>query len=107
MRGNDGKIRGFVNACRHRGNPLFSGDRARPQRIVLASTTCGPMTQQGKLRGYAPKPEIDKDAYGLLEVPVDTFAGFVFLNPAPPAAAAARFPRARTLSDPGAYHSTR
>lgn len=81
MRGNDGRLRGFVNACRHRGNPLFSGQGRTRQRIVCQYHLWS-YDQQGKLRGCS-KSEIDKDEYGLLEVAVDTFAGFVFLNPDP------------------------
>lgn len=84
MRGNDGTIRGFVNACRHRGNPLFDGQGHAKQRIVCQYHLWS-YDQQGRLRGCS-KPEIDKDDYGLLEVPVDTFAGFLFLNPDPNAA---------------------
>ncbi|MEH3135683.1 MAG: Rieske 2Fe-2S domain-containing protein [Mycolicibacterium neoaurum] len=84
MRGKDGGLRGFVNACRHRGNPLFTGQGHAKQRIVCQYHLWS-YDQQGALRGCS-KPEIDKDAYGLLEVRVDTFAGFVFLNPDPDAA---------------------
>ncbi|MGW0160897.1 aromatic ring-hydroxylating oxygenase subunit alpha [Mycobacterium sp. NPDC003323] len=84
MRGNDGTLRGFVNACRHRGNPLFTGQGRAKHRIVCQYHLWS-YDQQGKLRGCS-KPEIDKDDHGLLEVPVDTFAGFVFLNPDPQAA---------------------
>lgn len=84
MRGKDGGLRGFVNACRHRGNPLVTGQGQAKQRIVCQYHLWS-YDQQGALRGCS-KPEIDKDAYGLLEVRVDTFAGFVFLNPDPDAA---------------------
>ncbi len=84
MRGKDGGLRGFVNACRHRGNPLFTGQGHAKQRIVCQYHLWS-YDQQGALRGCS-KPEIDKDAYGLLEVRVDTFAGLVFLNPDPNAA---------------------
>lgn len=84
MRGKDGGLRGFVNVCRHRGNPLFTGQGQAKQRIVCQYHLWS-YDQQGALRGCS-KPEIDKDAYGLLEVRVDTFAGFVFLNPDPDAA---------------------
>ncbi|MGU3500802.1 aromatic ring-hydroxylating oxygenase subunit alpha [Mycobacterium sp. C31M] len=84
IRGNDGRLRGFVNACRHRGNPLFSGQGQAKPRIVCQYHLWS-YDQQGALRGCT-KPEIEKDDYGLHEVPVDTFAGFVFLNPDPDAA---------------------
>jgi phenylpropionate dioxygenase-like ring-hydroxylating dioxygenase large terminal subunit len=34
MRQHDGSLKGFVNACRHRGAPLLSGDGPAPPRIA-------------------------------------------------------------------------
>lgn len=82
--GHDGQLRGFVNACRHRGNVLFTGRGHAPRRIVCQYHLWS-YDLAGNLRGCS-KPEIDKDAHGLLQVPVDTFAGFIFLNPDPQAA---------------------
>ena len=58
MRGNDGDLRGFVNACRHRGNVLFRAPGAC-QRTRL-STTCGPMTWTDTTRLSPNTDEIDK-----------------------------------------------
>ncbi|RZI68162.1 MAG: aromatic ring-hydroxylating dioxygenase subunit alpha [Pseudomonas sp.] len=86
VRGRDEKIRGFVNACRHRGNALCEGKgRAKRFTCPYHLWTFG---IDGKLQGVG-RPDlvgsIDKDAHGLVEVPVDTFAGFIFLNPDPDA----------------------
>ena len=55
---------------------------------------------EGELRGCS-HPElvgdIDKDELGLLEVSVDTFAGFVFLNPGPECRTARATSSARTV----------
>jgi phenylpropionate dioxygenase-like ring-hydroxylating dioxygenase large terminal subunit len=89
VRGNDGVIRGFVNACRHRGNALCEG-KGSSKRF-----TCPYHRWQYGLDGQllvVPKPDFDgtlesfvgpKDELGLLQVPVECFAGFIFLNPDP------------------------
>ena len=82
VRGQDGKIRGFVNACRHRGNVLCTG-KGHSGRFTCPYHlwTFG---LDGALLAVA-RPDlvgdIDKSEHALIEVPVDTFAGFVFLNP--------------------------
>ena len=92
VRGKDGKIRGFVNACRHRGNALCQG-KGHSARLTCPYHlwTYG---LDGKLMGVA-RPDlvgpIDKAELGLIEVPVDTFAGFIFLNPDPDAAPLSEF----------------
>lgn len=87
VRGKDGVLRGFVNACRHRGNALCEG-RGHGSRIV-----CPYHRWQFDLDGkllVVPKPDFDgpldefvgpKEELGLVQVPVECFAGFIFLNP--------------------------
>ncbi|MDE2301899.1 MAG: aromatic ring-hydroxylating dioxygenase subunit alpha [Sphingomonadales bacterium] len=92
VRGQDGKLRGFVNACRHRGNMLCQG-KGHAGRLTCPYHlwTYG---LDGRLLAVA-RPDlvgdIDKDAHRLAEVPVDCFAGFIFLNPDPEAAPLADF----------------
>lgn len=82
VRGKDEKVRGFVNACTHRGNPLCEG------KGNSATFVCPfhrwTFNLDGKLRAVA-RPDlvgpIDKGELGLIEVSVDTWAGFIFLNP--------------------------
>lgn len=87
VRGEDTKLRGFVNSCRHRGNKLCEG-KGRASRFTCPYHlwTFG---LDGKLRSVA-RPDlvgpIEKSELGLHEVPVDIFAGFIFLNPDPAAA---------------------
>ena len=82
VRGQDGKIRGFVNSCRHRGNALCSGKGHSARFTCMYHMwTFG---TDGRLLAVARPdlvPDIDKSEHGLIEVPVDTFAGFIFLNP--------------------------
>ena len=90
-RGKDGAIRGFVNACRHRGNAICQG-RGQSARFHCPYHNWS-YGLDGKLLAVA-KPDYDgpleefvgaKEDLGLIPVPVDCFAGFIFLNPDPAA----------------------
>ena len=87
VRGRDGVIRGFVNACRHRGNAFCEG-KGHAARFTCPYHNWS-FGLDGKLLAVA-KPDFEgsvedfvgsKEELGLIEVPVDTFAGFIFLNP--------------------------
>jgi len=87
VRGRDGEVRGFVNSCRHRGNALCAG-KGRAARFTCPYHNWS-FGLDGKLLAVA-KPDFDgtledfvgnKDELGLVQVPVECFAGFVFLNP--------------------------
>jgi phenylpropionate dioxygenase-like ring-hydroxylating dioxygenase large terminal subunit len=91
-RARDGVIRGFVNSCRHRGNALCEG-RGRSARFTCPYHNWSYGLDGGLLA--VAKPDFDgsvedfvgpKDELGLISVPVECFAGFVFLNPDPNAA---------------------
>ncbi|BDX30499.1 (2Fe-2S)-binding protein [Mycobacterium antarcticum] len=88
-RGKDQKLRGFVNACRHRGNALCITETGNAKRGFLCQYHLWSYDLEGRLRGMLREElvgTIDKADNGLLQVPVDTFAGFIFLNPDPHAA---------------------
>jgi phenylpropionate dioxygenase-like ring-hydroxylating dioxygenase large terminal subunit len=93
VRGKDDVIRGFVNACRHRGNVMCMGSGNTSSRFVCPYHLWS-YDLEGHLRGVS-RPDlvgdIDKDEHGLLPVPVDTFAGFIFINPDPNAVPLAEF----------------
>lgn len=94
VRGKDHKIRGFVNACRHRGNVLCREARGNTKRGFLCQYHLWSYDLQGNLKGMlreALAGPIDKDTHGLIEVPVDIFGGFIFLNPDQNAAPLAEF----------------
>lgn len=87
VRGRDGVIRGFVNACRHRGNALCEG-KGHSARFTCPYHAWS-FGLDGKLLAVA-RPDFDgtieefvgsKDELGLIEVPVESFAGFIFINP--------------------------
>ena len=86
VRGKDEKLRGFVNACRHRGNILCNARTGNAKRGFLCQYHLWSYDLDGRLRGMLRENlagPIDKREHSLLEVPVDTFAGFIFLNPDP------------------------
>ena len=89
VRGRDGVIRGFVNACRHRGNALCEG-RGHAARFTCPYHNWS-YGLDGRLLAVA-RPDFDgpveefvgaREGLGLIEVPVACLAGFVFLNPDP------------------------
>jgi len=94
VRGRDGRLRGFVNACRHRGNKLCTEGKGNVKRVFLCPYHLWSYDLTGQLKGVL-RPEcvgpIDMDDNGLLPVSVDTFAGCIFLNPDPDAAPLADF----------------
>lgn len=86
VRGKDEKLRGFVNACRHRGNILCNAATGNAKRGFLCQYHLWSYDLDGRLRGMLRENlagPIDKGENSLLEVPVDTFGGFIFLNPDP------------------------
>ncbi len=96
-RGSDGVVRGFVNACRHRGNALCEG-KGQSARFVCPYHRWS-YDLEGRLVGV-PRPDFDgsveefvgpREALGLVRVPVECFAGFIFLNPDPDAQPLAEF----------------
>ena len=85
VRGKDEKLRGFVNACRHRGNVLCQGT-GNAKRGFLCQYHLWSYDLDGRLKGLLREAEagpLDKNENGLIQVPVDTFGGFIFLNPDP------------------------
>jgi choline monooxygenase len=81
MRGEDGIIRAFVNSCRHRGAKLLEGEGSCkaircPYHSWLYSTT-------GELRnsnGMQDTLDFSSSEYGLVEIKLDTWCGFLFVN---------------------------
>ncbi len=81
VRGDDGRIRAFANSCRHRGARLLSG-AGRCKRIVCPyHRWCYRL--DGRLvgaPGMTGVDDFDRVEYPLVELPVDSWAGFVFFH---------------------------
>lgn len=89
VRGKDEKLRGFVNACRHRGNALCTGGTGNVKRGFLCQYHLWSYDLEGRLRGVLREDlagQVNKTENSLHQVSVDTFAGFIFINPDPNAA---------------------
>ena len=82
VRGDDGQVRAFHNACRHRGNQVADGcgKGAHGFACPFHGWT---YDRQGALQ-YVPDEgqffDLPKDRLGLKPVHCDTWAGFVFVN---------------------------
>ncbi len=81
----EGKVRVFLNSCRHRGMRICRRDHGNTQLFSCPYHGWSYDTS-GKLRGVpqldnAYHNELDRDKWGLIEVPqVESFRGLVFAN---------------------------
>lgn len=86
VRSEDGKIRAFANTCRHRGAELVSGS-GRCKALVCPYHAWS-YHLDGTLRS-APGMEtvvgFEKSEYGLVPLRLESWAGFLFINPDPEA----------------------
>jgi phenylpropionate dioxygenase-like ring-hydroxylating dioxygenase large terminal subunit len=81
QRGQDGKVRVFLNRCRHRGNLLCVLDRGNEQAFVCSYHAW--TYADGKCIGVsrsrdAYRGEIDKSNLGLIEAKTQVYGGLVF-----------------------------
>ncbi len=88
VRDGEGVVRAFHNVCRHRGNKLVWNDFPKDE----VDGTCRQFTCKyhgwrygldGSLAFVQQEDEffdLDKDAYGLVPVHCDVWAGFIFIN---------------------------
>jgi phenylpropionate dioxygenase-like ring-hydroxylating dioxygenase large terminal subunit len=83
-RARDGRLRAFLNVCRHRGHVVANGSGTRETlQCPYHAWTYG---LDGRLRA-APRsnrePGFDAEELGLVEIGVDIWGPFVFVNPDP------------------------
>src|SRR5687768_975058 len=95
LRDKDGRLRAFLNVCRHRGSLVCEGEGKRETlQCPYHAWTYG---LDGSLRA-APRsdrePGFDKSELGLVPVSVEAWGPFVFVNPDADAA-----PLAETLGE--------
>jgi choline monooxygenase len=82
VRGSDGAIRAFANACRHRGNTLRTGSGHCSQ--IRCRYHGWAWALDGRLADIPDRHltvEVEDDDYRLAEAAVGEWAGFVFLHP--------------------------
>jgi choline monooxygenase len=82
VRGDDGELRAFQNACRHRGNAICEGSGKGLSELRCpyhrwAWTNDGQLREVPSRKGFG---RLDADEYGLVPVQVDTWGPIVFVN---------------------------
>ena len=84
VRGTDLTIRAFVNSCPHRGMQLFdAGESGRGKQFLRCPFHGISFELDGSVRDIPCRwdfPHVQDEAFGLDEVPCDTWGGFVFIN---------------------------
>jgi Rieske 2Fe-2S family protein len=83
VRAEDGRLRGFANACRHRGHELLPCGESRNLHIVVCPYHSWSYHLDGSLRG-APRfdtwEDFEPGDNGLVELPTEEWHGLVFVN---------------------------
>jgi phenylpropionate dioxygenase-like ring-hydroxylating dioxygenase large terminal subunit len=82
MRGKDNVLRGFQNACRHRGSKLLEGDGTCRHRITCPYHAWS-YQFDGSLAAVPSEktfPGLDKSQLGLKELDLEIFCGLVFVR---------------------------
>jgi glycine betaine catabolism A len=83
VRGLDGRQRAFANVCRHRGHELLGVGEATSRRTILCPYHAWTYDLDGSLRvapGFRDLAGFRPDAHGLVELPLEVWHGFVFVN---------------------------
>lgn len=79
-----GALRGFHNTCRHRGSVLCTEDKGNfPRKRIVCPYHAWTYDLAGRLVATPRRmetPDFDPAAYGLFDVAVDTWGGFVFVH---------------------------
>jgi choline monooxygenase len=81
VKAEDGKIRAFINSCRHRGARLLENEGNC--RGIVCPYHAWTYDLQGRLRGATGMADtigFNAADFGLIEIKVDTWAGFLFVN---------------------------
>ena len=81
LRGSDGQVRAFRNACRHRGVQLLDG--AGCTKAVVCRYHAWTYDLEGRLRGIPDEygfPGLDKEAHGMVPVAAVEKSGMVFVT---------------------------
>jgi choline monooxygenase len=81
MRNHDGELKAFANSCRHRGARLLTGSGSC-KRIVCPYHSWTYQLDGDLIAtpGMGEVKDFKREDYPLLEIPLDTWAGFIFIN---------------------------
>src|SRR5512134_3982296 len=87
VRGEDGRVRAFYNACRHRGGPLVDAPRGSAGRRLVCKYHAWTYDLEGRLLGFPEAKNFPRGTKaacpGLAEVACDAWGPFVFVKLAP------------------------
>ncbi len=104
LRGEDGEVRSFHNACRHRAARLVDGPKGRCGRRITCPYHAWSYGLDGRLLTVPQResyPGLEPERYGLAPLEQEIFMGFVFVRFAPsPAGSAPRMPSVREMAAP-------
>src|SRR4029453_3437343 len=82
-RGSDGRVRAFANTCRHRGHELLGVGEQTTRRTVLCPYHAWTYDLDGSLRvapGFRDHGDFQPAEHGLVELPLESWHGFLFVN---------------------------
>jgi glycine betaine catabolism A len=83
VRGADGRVRAFANTCRHRGHELLGVGEQTTRRTVLCPYHAWTYDLDGSLRvapGFREHGDFQPAEHGLVELPLESWHGFLFVN---------------------------
>ncbi len=83
VRGDDGKVRGFHNVCRHRAARLLDGSKGHCGRRITCPYHAWTYALDGHLIGIPDRqafPGLDTGGHGLVPVDLEIFVGFIFVR---------------------------
>ncbi|SHM87353.1 aromatic ring-hydroxylating oxygenase subunit alpha [Cryptosporangium aurantiacum] len=78
-RARDGRLRAFVNACRHRGHELLPCGGSAVKRVLTCPYHAWTYDVDGALRAAPGFRDLDKSGFGLIELPSAEWHGWVFV----------------------------
>jgi len=82
-RGVDGRVRAFANTCRHRGHELLGVGEQTTRRTVQCPYHAWTYDLDGSLRaapGFRDHQQFQPAEHGLVELPLESWHGFLFVN---------------------------
>jgi len=83
-RDEEGELHAFENACRHRGHELLPCGASAQPRAVVCPYHGWAYHFDGRLRGapgFKNAPGFDRDAHGLMGMPIQDWHGWLFVDP--------------------------
>lgn len=82
--GDDGKLRAFLNICRHRGTRLVAAPEGNVRGVITCPYHAWSYRPDGQLH-HLPQaecfPTLDRATSGLVELPLEVVHGMVFVTP--------------------------